>query len=156
MKNIHANLLIIGNGVLYEKLNKLIEKLELKEKISIERSVPNDKIQDFYKSADIFALAYNPEVEGIPMPVMEAMATGLPVVIPPPKENFSEGLEGSVVFTKANPDSFAKSINELLNNKFKYKKVSDEAKKKATEFSAKNLEKREAQIYTELTKSKIK
>ena len=90
------------------------------------------------------------------MPVMEAMTVGLPIVIPPSKENFSEGLEGNVVFTKADSDSFATSINELLNNKVTYKTFSDKAKIKALDFSGKNLEKREAVIYTELIGAKTK
>lgn len=156
MKKINASLMIIGSGFLFTKLEELIKKNGLENKITIKESIPHNQIQNYYKSADIFALAYNPEVEGIPMPVMEAMTVGLPIVIPPSKENFSEGLEGNVVFTKADSDSFATSINELLNNKVTYKTFSDKAKIKALDFSGKNLEKREAVIYTELIGAKTK
>ena len=150
MKNVNANLMIIGNGLLYDKLQELIKKNNLDNKIIIKKSVPHDQIQNYYKSADVFALAYNPEIEGIPMPVMEAMATGLAIVIPPSTENFSEKLEGSVVFAESNPNSFARSINELLGDKLLHKKFADRAKIKALEFDIEKIEKREAEIYTEL------
>ena len=154
MKNVNANLMIIGNGLLHDKLQELIKKNNLDSKIIIKKSVPHNQIQNYYKSADIFALAYNPEIEGIPMPVMEAMATGLAIVIPPSKENFSEKLEGSVVFAESNPDSFARSINELLDDKLLHKKFADRAKIKALEFDIEKIEKREAEIYTELVSIK--
>ena len=154
MKNINANLMIIGNGLLYNELEELIKKNNLDNKIIIKKSVPHNQIQNYYKSADIFALAYNPEIEGIPMPVMEAMATGLAIVIPPSKENFSEKLEGNVVFAESNPNSFARSINELLGDESLHKKFADRAKIKALEFDIEKIEKREAEIYTELVSIK--
>jgi len=87
MMNVNAHLLIIGNGKLYQSLQNLILHNKLEEKIVIIKSVPNNEIQNFYKSAQVFALAYDPELEGLPIPVMEAMATGLSVVIPYPKIN---------------------------------------------------------------------
>jgi glycosyltransferase involved in cell wall biosynthesis len=154
MKNVNANLMIIGNGLLHDKLQELIKKNNLGGKIIIKKSVPHNQIQNYYKSADIFALAYNPEIEGIPMPVMEAMATGLAIVIPPSKEKFSEKLEGSVIFAESNPNSFARSINELLDDKLLHKKFADRAKIKALEFDIEKIEKREAEIYTELVSIK--
>ena len=150
MKNIHANLLIIGNGVLYEKLNKLIENLELKEKISIERSVPNDKIQDFYKSADIFALAYDTELEGIPIPIIEAMASGLPIVIPFSVNNSKGELGDAVTYSKNNPEAFSEKINDLLMNFQLRKTVAEKSFRRAKDFDSSIIEKREAEIYLEL------
>ena len=48
--------------------------------------------QSYYKTADIFALAYDPNQEGLPMPVMESMAAGIPVIIPESED--SKELEG--------------------------------------------------------------
>lgn len=150
MKEIDANLLIIGDGVLYEKLNQLINKLELTKKISIERSIPNNKIQDFYKSAKIFALAYDTKLEGIPIPVIEAMASGLPVIIPF-SENKSQGELGeSVIYSENNPTNFAKNINDLLMNSELQKIMSEKSSIKAKEFDSSILENREAEIYLEL------
>ena len=152
MKNIEGHLLIIGNGVLYEELNNLIIKYEMQDKITIEKSIPYEKIQNYYKSAKMFVLAYNTEVESLPMPVIEAMAAGLPIVIPFPKEGFSEGLEKTAIFTKNNEKSFTENIQKLLKNEDLRKKYSNQSLTKAKEFDSEKIEKREAEIYSELLK----
>ena len=152
MKKINAHLLIIGNGKLFEELNQLIIECGVQNKVTIKKSVPNNQIQDYYKSAKIFALAYNTEVESLPIPVIEAMAAGLPVVIPFPKEGFSEGLEKTAIFSKNNVESFTENIQKLLNNEGLREKFSILSLNKAKEFDAQKIEKREAEIYLELLK----
>ena len=152
MKKINAHLLIIGNGKLFEELNQLIIECGVQNKVTIKKSVPNNQIQDYYKSAKIFALAYNTEVESLPIPVIEAMAAGLPVVIPFPKEGFSEGLEKTAIFSKNNVESFTENIQKLLNNEGLREKFSILSVNKAKEFDTQKIEKREAEIYLELLK----
>ena len=80
MQKINASCIIIGRGEKKKELSKLIESLNLNDKIIMKDSVPYSEIASYYKSADIFALAFDPELEGIPKPVIEAMACGLPVI----------------------------------------------------------------------------
>lgn len=154
MKGIDANLLIIGNGELYEELIRLIKKHDLQDKITIIKFVPNNQIQNYYKSAKFFALAYNPEVEGLPMPVMEAMASGLPVIIPYPKKGFSEGLEDVAIFSKRTPKAYSKNFEQLLNNSKLREEYSQKSFCKAKDFDSETIESREAQIYAELVEKK--
>ena len=154
IKNIDANLMIIGNGEQYQELMDLIKNLNLENKVTIKKSVPNDQIQNYYKSAKIFALAYNPELEALPIPVIEAMATGLPVIIPHPKESFSEGLEGIAIFSKNDEKSFEKNIKTILNNKNLQEEISKKSLQKSKEFDESKIEAREAQIYAELIKKR--
>ena len=153
MERIDANLLIIGNGNLYEKLNELIKKKGLTEKIIIKKSIPNNEIQDYYKTAKIFALAYDTKLEGIPIPIMEAMATRLPIIIPFTNGNKGE-LGDSVVYAENNPISFAEKINELLQNNDKLSEMSNKSFEKSKDFDSDILEKREAEIYLELIQKK--
>ena len=150
MSFIDAHLLIIGNGKEYDKLIKLIDKKNLKNKVQIKQSVSHNKIQNYYKSADVFALAYDPNLESIPMPVMEAMATGLPVIIPNPIEGNSEGLDGIAIFSKRDSNSFAININQVLSDNSLYKKLSKASQDKAKEYDSKIIELREMQIYEEI------
>ena len=152
MKGIDAHLLIIGNGELYSDLIKLIKKLGLEKKVTIIKSVSHDKIQDYYNSAQLFSLAYNTEVEGLPMPVMEAMASGLPVIIPFPKKGFSEDLEDIAIFSELNPKSFSEKFERLLNNSKLREKFAEKSLCKARDFDSEKIEKREAQIYSDLLK----
>jgi len=152
IKDVDAHLLIIGNGVEYDYLINLIKELDLEEKVTIIKSVPNNQIQDYYKSAKIFALAYDPQLEGLPIPVMEAMACGLPVVISPPKKNYSDGLEDVALFANRDPKSFAKILNHLLQDSELIKTVSAKSLQKSKDFDNNIIEKREAEIYHELLK----
>lgn len=154
VKDLNVYFLIIGSGEQQKKLKDLVTELNLKNKIIFKNSVPNEKIQDYYKSADLFALAYDPEVEGVPIPVLEAMASGLPVVISKPKPELSDGLEGAVAFSEPNPESFSSEIEKILKDKSYAEKLRKSAQVKSTDFDGKNTEKREAEIYKELVSSK--
>lgn len=148
MKKINAHLLIIGNGELYDDLLNEIKFNNLENKISIIKSVPYEKISNYYKSADIFALAYDPKQEGLPMPVMEAMAAGVPVVIP--KSLDSEELGDAVQFSERNVDAFYLKINQLLEDEKLRQEYVVKGLEKAKNFDTSILEKREAEIYSKL------
>jgi glycosyltransferase involved in cell wall biosynthesis len=154
MKKIDANYLIIGNGPLYDELYQIIKKLNLTNRISIIKSVPHGEIHRYFKSADIFALAYDMNQEGLPMTVMEAMAAGLPVIIPFPKEGFSDGLDDVAIFSERDVDSFGKKIKMLLNDTELRKKYSEKSQKKALDYDISKIEKREAEIYEELIRQR--
>ena len=150
MKNLDAHCLIIGRGTDYEKLQKIIIEERLENKIQIIDSIPYNEIQNYYKSASVFALAYDPELEGLPMPVMEAMASGLPIVIPFEKEGFTEGLENCVVFSERNSTEFHKNIKKILDNQKLSDELSINSMNKAKDFDQEMIEKRESEIYAEL------
>jgi len=150
MEKINAHCLIIGDGPQYSELKNLIKNSKNKEKITIKKSVPNNEIPRYYKSAQIFVLAYDPELEGLPIPVIEAMSAGLPVVIPYLKEGYSEGLEDVVIFSKRDSASFAKNIKILLSNPELQKKYSQISQNKAKNFDINKIERKEANSYREL------
>ena len=150
MKNIDASLIIIGNGVRHDFLTNLIEKKKLQNKIKIIKSVPHDEIPRYYKSADVFALAYDPNVESIPMPVVESIASGIPVIVSEPENGDIEEIGDSVIFCKRNPDSFAENIMKILKNRELSEKMTKSSQKILNKFDSNVIESREAQIYLEL------
>ena len=154
MKGLDAYCLIIGKGANYRNLEKLIKKNNLENKITIKEFVPHTQIQNYYKTADVFALAFDPELEELPMPVMEAMATGSPIVIPFPKKDFSNGLEDIVVFSERNPDAFRENIKKILSTQSLKKDLVEKSLFKGRNFDNKKIEKREAEIYAELISKK--
>jgi len=150
MKNLDAYLMVIGDGELRNSLEELIKEMKLEGKIIFKKSVPNNMIQNFYKSADVFALAYNAEIEGVPIPVLEAMATGVPCVIPKPIKGLSDGLENAVCFADLNPESFSTEIKKILSDPELAKTLSKNALEKSKEFDGVIIEKKEAEIYKTL------
>ena len=150
MEKIDAHYLIIGDGNLFSYLSDLIKNLKIENKITIKKSIPNIEIPKYYKSAQIFALAYDPEQEGLPIPVIEAMASGLPIIIPNLKMEYSEGIEDSVIFSERNPSAFSEKIEGLLNDVNLQKKYAQLSQDRAHMFDKKKIEKREREIYQEL------
>jgi glycosyltransferase involved in cell wall biosynthesis len=150
IKGLDIYLMIIGNGEQKEYLKKLTKEMKLESKVIFKDSVPNDKIQDYYKSADLFALAYDPKIEGLPIPVLEAMATGLPVIIPHPINDLSDGLENFVEFADLNQKSFSLAIKKIFEDKSYSDQLSKLSLKKSKEFDGDVTEKKEAGIYYEL------
>jgi glycosyltransferase involved in cell wall biosynthesis len=154
IKDLDVYLMLIGDGELYDSLKNQITELNIQNKIIFKKSVPNNEIQNYYKTADIFILCYEPDVEGVPIPVLEAMASGLPIIITNPISGLSDGLEESVSFTELNYESIKNKIVELIENDDYRKDLSKKAQEKSLQFDGNATEKREFDIYTELLSSK--
>jgi glycosyltransferase involved in cell wall biosynthesis len=72
-------LMIIGDGLLKEKIEQRIELLKLKENVLLLGKIENRKLPKYFATADIFILpSYS---EGFPLVVMEALSSGtIPIV----------------------------------------------------------------------------
>jgi glycosyltransferase involved in cell wall biosynthesis len=150
IKDLDVYLMIIGNGKLKEELVELIKKLNIKEKIIFKDSVANNEIQNYYKSCDILISAHDPEIEGVPIPILEGLASGIPVISSKPKEGYSDGLENIVEFSELTALSLKKAIEKILSDQEINKKLRNNALKKANDFSSSKIEKQEADVYREL------
>jgi colanic acid/amylovoran biosynthesis glycosyltransferase len=69
---------IVGDGPERKALEAEAARLGITEHVRFEGAVNQDRIRDFYKTADVFALASF--AEGIPVVLMEAMAMEVPCV----------------------------------------------------------------------------
>ncbi|MCX7725540.1 MAG: glycosyltransferase family 4 protein [Chitinispirillaceae bacterium] len=81
--NIKWNFKIIGNGPLYKKLLKEIEKFSLSKKVIIEKDVSDSQLKNYYIDADIFVLPSiesKSGIEGFGIVLLEAMAYGVPII----------------------------------------------------------------------------
>jgi glycosyltransferase involved in cell wall biosynthesis len=72
-----ATLTVIGSGSQAEMLRALAESLRLRH-VTFVGSVPPDQIHRYYAEADIYVQA--PHIDNMPLSVLEAFASGLPVV----------------------------------------------------------------------------
>jgi colanic acid/amylovoran biosynthesis glycosyltransferase len=75
---------IFGEGPLESQLRGQIAELELQELVQLPGPKPQHEVRERLASADVFVLPSVPEADGgmdnLPTVIMEAMATGLPVV----------------------------------------------------------------------------
>src|SRR5439155_15667771 len=73
-----VHLTLVGDGPERERLERLASDLGIDGDVTFAGAVPSDRIHAYYAAADVFCLSSL--AEGIPIVLMEAMATGLPVV----------------------------------------------------------------------------
>ncbi|ABK77627.1 glycosyltransferase [Cenarchaeum symbiosum A] len=149
MKDIDAHLLIIGDGEMRGELEALAASEGIADRVTFKGSVPNSSIHGYYRSADVFAMGYKPELGNLAIPVIESMAAGVPVVVPQAKEEF-EGFGSAVVYADDNPRSFADRINGLLRDPALRAKYSRRVQETAAIFDVKKTEAGNARIITEM------
>jgi colanic acid/amylovoran biosynthesis glycosyltransferase len=75
---------IFGDGPLENQLREQVEKLGLHERVQLLGAKPQHEIKECLANARVFVMPSAPEADGgmdnLPTVIMEAMATGLPVV----------------------------------------------------------------------------
>lgn len=83
-KNFDFHCVIIGEGEQREELERQIEISRIKGKVELLGALPHERAREYYRSAWVFALpcvdTKDGNRDGIPNVLMEAMATGLPVI----------------------------------------------------------------------------
>lgn len=130
-KNPRIVFVVIGEGEEREKLEKLIEKYDLKNNFFLIGAIP--EAYKYLKAFDIFVLSS--VKEGLPWTILEAMAAETPIVatkvagIPEVLEDKSSGL----LVESKNPKQLAKAIKRLLDNKELKKKLANQARKRVEE-----------------------
>jgi len=106
---------LVGDGPLRETLVALAEELQVSHKIRFTGSVSYSELPQKYREADIFALCSL--AEGMPLVVLEAMATGLPIVaskVQGAEDLVRMGVNG-YLFPPGDVDALAKSLIWLIN-----------------------------------------
>ncbi|MEZ4736360.1 MAG: glycosyltransferase family 1 protein [Caldilineaceae bacterium] len=78
-ENQAIHLVIAGaKGWFYEQIFALVTELHLEKAVLFPGYIPNDELPDWYRAADAFV--YPSLFEGFGLPVLEAMACGVPVI----------------------------------------------------------------------------
>ena len=151
ISNVNAHLLIIGDGDDYTRLNHVVKNLKLEEKVTFLRSVPNSEIHKLYQSADLFAMAIRTDLESLPIPILEVMASGLPVIIPKPvsMELYDE-LGHGVMLIDNNSEAFSNTIRIVFEDKELYSKMSKDVLQDIKRFDGKVMEQKERDLYLSL------
>lgn len=109
----NAVLVIIGSGPEYDNLVSLAKNLGISENVQLLGSMPHEKVYEYLNDADMFLTASGGE--GVSVSVLEAYASGLPVVcfkVPGLEGQIHDGITGKFAKEKS-VESFYKAILEL-------------------------------------------
>jgi len=119
-------ILVVGDGYLRQRLEERISSLGLNQRVVLLGNVPEARLLALLHSSDVFL--FPSAYEGFGIVVLEAMASGLPVITSPiPAARFvQEGCAGYIV-DWSEPEKIAKIVSELYFDPNLRKKLSDNA-----------------------------
>ncbi|HHX49075.1 MAG TPA: glycosyltransferase family 1 protein [Clostridiales bacterium] len=112
VKKIDAKLLIIGKGSDYKKMQNLINKFNLYDRVILLE--PKKDIEKYYSAADVFCLPSR--FEGLPMVGVEALANGMHLVCSNRVSKEMNIVKDYVHFIELNIDLWVKKIIEISKN----------------------------------------
>ncbi|MFX0202267.1 MAG: glycosyltransferase [Candidatus Hodarchaeota archaeon] len=149
IKGLDLHLTLIGDGEMRLFLKDLVKKLGLEGQVEFVSSVPNTEIYQYYQRADIFALPI--KYGGIAIPVIEAIASGLPIVVPRPLFEPEPELVGDVALVVENtPQGFREGLRQLADDIDLRHRLGEMGRKLAESISGDKMEEREKNVYLQL------
>ncbi|MCM1284193.1 MAG: glycosyltransferase family 4 protein [Muribaculaceae bacterium] len=139
-------LTIAGQGKRREDLENLIDKLEIRDKVSLIGFRAD--ILELCKEADMFVFpSYQ---EGLPVALMEAMASGLPCVVSRIRGNIDliDEEKGGYMFDPAKKEELRAALINMSNEDWKL--FGDYNRKKIEHFSLYTVKQQMKEIYKEM------
>jgi glycosyltransferase involved in cell wall biosynthesis len=123
---------IAGGGGMAKQLKAMVEQKRLTGIIKLAGRVGTDKMPDVYRQNNIFVSASMQE--GMSNAMLEAMASGLPIITTP-CEGVAELIsDNGIVVEKDTAEALAEAINNLAENKQAYSTMCALARKRAENF----------------------
>lgn len=144
-----CHLAIGGDGAERGKLEKLVKRLGLTQKVTFLGFVNFKDVPKVYNDSDVFVFASETETQG--MVILEAMASSLPVLVTKDRvfeqviENEKDG-----IMVDRNQKEFAHVLKKLLTNDELRKTIGQNARKKAETFSLEEIAKKFDTLYKSL------
>lgn len=140
----NSQLYLIGEGAEYCKVKQLVAEKKLQNDVFFVGVT--DKVFDFMSQSDVFILPSF--YEGVPMTLIEAMGTGLPIIasnvggVPDMLKNNIEG-----ILVDLDEQNIAKAIFDLYDNENLRKKIGENALKRSQIFSSSMMASEYIKIY---------
>ena len=149
VKDLDVILLLIGDGPQYNELVNIANELGIKDKIRFERAIPHKEIHKYYASSDIFALPI--KYGGFAIPVLEAAASGLPIILP--KQEFDPNpdlIKDFAMLVDNDPSSFRDAISKIMTDKNTRDKMIQNGLQVIKTISSEIMEEKEKELYLSL------
>ena len=128
----NVRLTISGGGGLLDELKNFVEQKKLTGIVNLTGRIESDKMPDVYRQHDMFVSASMQE--GMSNAMLEAMASGLPIIT-----TRCEGVDelisdNGIVVGKDSAEALAEAINNLAENKQAYSSMCALARRRAENF----------------------
>jgi len=136
---------LLGDGELRPEVEAYAEELGIREKVIFHGSQSN--VYPYLHRADIFLLPSR--FEGMPMTIIEAMGTGLPVVaaaVGGVPDMLKDGKSGLLVSQE--PEETANAVLALLEQEDLRKALGEQARKDSVQFGAEHMARSYCDVYS--------
>jgi len=139
------HLTIVGGGQAEQELREIVSTRDLGEVIEMAGRVRAENMPQLYRDNDVFVSASMQE--GMSNAMLEAMASGLPIVT-----TRCEGVEeliadNGMVVEQANAQSIAEAVETLAGDQERYSRMRTAARKQAEKFTWRNSANQYIEIY---------
>ncbi|MEK7659543.1 MAG: glycosyltransferase family 4 protein [Patescibacteria group bacterium] len=116
LKNLDYELWIAGDGKEKKKLESLVNKLGLENKVKFLGGIPNEQIPEYLARADLFVRPSRSE--GLGSAFLEAMAVGIPIIATPVGgiPDFLRHGETGLFCETENPEDLSEKITKILTD----------------------------------------
>jgi glycosyltransferase involved in cell wall biosynthesis len=126
-------LVIVGReGLDYKNLEKKIDQLELQDWVRMIDYLPDAEVRIFYRLASVFA--FPSLCEGFGLPLIESMASGLPVATSKTSALPEIAQDAALYFQPEDPGDIADKLILVLQDEELQKKLREKGKKRALDF----------------------
>lgn len=137
----------LGDGTNLQKLQELVNQLNLQDSISFLGVLSKEKVKANLDESDIFVLVSR--TEGLPRAMVEAMARGLPC-IGSNVGGIPELISNEMIIEPNDPKALADKVKFLINNPIFTNKQAALNLNNAKEYAFENLEKNRFDFYKSL------
>lgn len=130
-----ATLDVVGGGSMLERYRKLAESYGVAERVVFHGRVEQSKVVELMKDAHLFCFPTTAS-EGFPKVVLEAMASGLPVITT--NVSVLPNLVGrgcGVILEEPKPESLSTAVRDIIRKPDVYHSMSQKAIETAREYS---------------------
>ena len=114
-----TRLIIVGNGDLKFEYEQIVFDFRLRDKVIFAERINNKNLPQFYNLSDIFVLPSIDKSEAFGIVLLEAMASGIPVIasnLPGVRTVIKNGVNGFLTKPK-DADDLAKKMHQILEDK---------------------------------------
>ncbi len=126
---------LVGNGELVEEYKKLSKDLSIEKKVNFLENIEDDELKKIFRNADVFVLPSTSKNEAFGIVLVEAMASGVPVVasnFPGVRSVFEDGIQGFRIKPNSVND-LKEKLEILIKNPGQRNKMALDARRLAKE-----------------------
>lgn len=146
----HKFVVVGAKGWLYESIFANVKKQNLQDEVIFTGYVPDAELPAFYKLADLFL--FTTLYEGFGLPILEAMASGCPVVTSTTSSMPEVAGDAALLVDPKNVGEIAKAMENILTNKKLKQELIRAGSRQIKKFSWKKTAEETLYLYNHLLK----